>query len=406
MSRPTNLNPPTQGEVTPRLIEYGPAYEEDDTIDLFELIATLLRYKYLILLITILAPVLAYGVLQFIPKQYTATTTFIQVGGEGGSNRLAQFGALASLAGVNLPDSSGGEQLSSKIEVILKSREFARQLVNEMQLMPLLFPKLEEMQASEDPPTDVDGAGALLEAIVFEETKEGAQSIAVTLLDPEYAAFVANSSLKSLEQYLRENTLTSSQKNLVFIEQQLNKAEADLRKAEEKLRAFVLTNKSYLLSSQTEIIGRTLGELEVRKATTEVEQQVMRQFRSGDSPQIQQMSLGNVALSQEIERLQGNLDQFVARYGDVQFDEAFLKKELEVYQEIYKQFRISYENQKLEVEKEATLFKVIDPALVPELPSKPKSRLILALSVVVGGFFSIFLVFFIDFIRNNRHRLN
>ena len=91
--------------------------------------------------------------------------------------------------------------------------------------------------------------------------------------------------------------------------------------------------------------------------------------------------------------------------GTLTFEKEFLTKELEVYQEIYKQLRIQLEQQRLEASKDETLFRIIDPALEPEHPSKPKKRLIVALSAVVSLFFGIFLVFLIEFARNFRERV-
>jgi len=50
------------------------------------------------------------------------------------------------------------------------------------------------------------------------------------------------------------------------------------------------------------------------------------------------------------------------------------------------------------------LVRIIDRAIPPENPSKPNARLILALSLVVGLFGGIFLVFLVDFVRKTRQR--
>lgn len=47
-------------------------------------------------------------------------------------------------------------------------------------------------------------------------------------------------------------------------------------------------------------------------------------------------------------------------------------------------------------------FRVIDPAVVPEVRSKPKRKLIVVLGAVLGGMFSIFLAFFLNFLKNQR----
>ena len=50
--------------------------------------------------------------------------------------------------------------------------------------------------------------------------------------------------------------------------------------------------------------------------------------------------------------------------------------------------------------------RIIDRAIPPENPSKPNVPLILALSLVVGLFGGVFLVFLVDFVRKTRQRLS
>ena len=52
------------------------------------------------------------------------------------------------------------------------------------------------------------------------------------------------------------------------------------------------------------------------------------------------------------------------------------------------------------------LVRIIDRAIPPENPSKPNVRLILALSLVVGLFGGVFLVFLVGFVRKTRQRLS
>ena len=50
--------------------------------------------------------------------------------------------------------------------------------------------------------------------------------------------------------------------------------------------------------------------------------------------------------------------------------------------------------------------RIIDRAIPPENPSKPNVPLILALSLVVGLFGGVFLVFLVGFVRKTRQRLS
>ena len=391
---------------------WQPYSVEDDTIDLMELLTTLWRYKWLLILLPIFGIIGSYTAVQFLPVEYQSRVTFLQISGNGGSTDLGKFGALASLAGVSLPEKSS-DMLTDKIEVVLKSRGFAEQIVKEKELLPIIFsdiydPETKTFDVADPelgPPKPLDGADAIMGALELGETDEGAKFIEVSWDDPVIAADLANYTLKALEIYLSQNTLTAGQKNLQFIEKQLGKAEKELRQGEEALRNFNTDKKYFIKFTESEVLAKALVEMQAMHAKAEVDKEVMLQFRNKRSPQVQQLSLGNEALERQIKNYSNVLQDRSNQIGSLKVEKEFLTKELEVYQEIYKQLRIQLEQQRLEASKDETLFRVIDPALEPEHPSKPRKRLIVALSAVVSLFFGIFLVFLIEFARNFRERV-
>ena len=402
----------TQNDMPIPVQGWQPYSAEDDTIDLMELLTTLWRYKWLLILLPIFGIIGAYTAVQFLPVEYQSRVTFLQISGNGGSTDLGKFGALASLAGVSLPEKSS-DMLTDKIEVVLKSRGFAEQIVKEKELLPIIFSDIYDPETKtfdiadpeRGPPKPIDGAGAIMGALELGETGEGAKFIEVSWDDPVIAADLANYTLKALEIYLSENTLTAGQKNLQFIEKQLGKAEKELRQGEEALRNFNTDKKYFIKFTESEVLAKALIEMQTMHAKAEVDKEVMLQFRNKRSPQVQQLSLGNEALERQINNYSNMLQNRSNQVGTLTFEKEFLTKELEVYQEIYKQLRIQLEQQRLEASKDETLFRVIDPALEPGSPSKPKKRLIVALSAVVSLFFGIFLVFLIEFVRNFREKM-
>ncbi len=402
----------TQNDMPIPVQGWQPFSVEDDTIDLLELLTTLWRYKWLLILLPIFGIIGAYTAVQFLPVDYQSRVTFLQISGNGGSTDLGKFGALASLAGVSLPEKSS-DMLTDKIEVVLKSRGFAEQIVKEKELLPIIFSDIYDPETKTfdivdpelGPPKPLDGAGAIMGALELGETNEGAKYIEVTWDDPVIAADLANYTLKALEIYLSQNTLTAGQKNLQFIEKQLGKAEKELRQGEEALRNFNTDKKYFIKFTESEVLAKALVEMQAMHAKAEVDKEVMLQFRNKRSPQVQQLSLGNEALERQIKNYSNILQNRSNQVGSLKVEKEFLTKELEVYQEIYKQLRIQLEQQRLEASKDETLFRIIDPALEPEHPSKPKKRLIVALSAVVSLFFGIFLVFLIEFARNFRERV-
>ena len=112
----------------------------DDEIDLLELAKVIWDNKIRIVAITAVAAIISviYALSQ--PNIYKAEALLAPAGdaGGGGMSKLAgQFGGLASLAGVSLPD-DGVNKSELGLEV-LKSRKFVREFVERHKITPQLM---------------------------------------------------------------------------------------------------------------------------------------------------------------------------------------------------------------------------------------------------------------------------
>ena len=96
-------------DLTPKTDAYLPSPYSDDEIDLKELFMVLWSGKWLISAVTGAAAVISVVVALSLPNIYTASALLAPAESEGGglSGLMAQYGGLASLAGVSLP--GGGE---------------------------------------------------------------------------------------------------------------------------------------------------------------------------------------------------------------------------------------------------------------------------------------------------------
>ena len=112
----------------------------DDEIDLFELVATVWAGKWLILVVAALAAGISAWVSLQLPNVYTVEVKVAPVEQDGGnqvSALVAQYGGLASLAGIPIPTGGGG-QTDLLIE-ILKSRSFLASFIRDMDIGPRLM---------------------------------------------------------------------------------------------------------------------------------------------------------------------------------------------------------------------------------------------------------------------------
>ena len=112
----------------------------DDEIDLKELVLTLWEGRQTIATISGLAAIVSVIFALMLPNIYHSTATLAPAssGGQGGLASLAsQYGNLASMAGIDLPEG----ELSKKdlaLEVV-RSRKFARDFLKKHDLKPKLM---------------------------------------------------------------------------------------------------------------------------------------------------------------------------------------------------------------------------------------------------------------------------
>lgn len=282
---------------------------EDDEINLLDYWRILMRFKWLIMFITVIAAggtiVLAF---QMTPI-YRAEVVLAPVGEEksGGLAALAgQFGGLASLAGVNL---GGGGGKTEEAIATLESRIFTDKFITEEKLLPILFynswdenTKNWAVESEEDIPTAWD-AFKLFDEIrsVSTDKTSGMYTLAFEWHDPVLAADWANKIVQRINQHQKQVAIDEAKKSIEYLKNQLN---------------------------ETSVV--------------EMRQAIFRLIEA----QTKNIMFANVR------------DEFV--------------------------------------------FKVIDPAVVAELPIKPKKRLMAILGTVVGFMLGVFLAFFIAFVQKQK----
>lgn len=300
------MNQQTQPTTTPN-------YQHiDDEIDLLELFNTLWKGKWFITAFTFACTLIAIVHALRATPLYQAEALLAPVteeSGQGGFNALAaQYGGLASLAGINLRRGSGN--VNTHI-AILKSREFIYRYISENNLMPILFDKLWDSENNrwlvEPPkkkPTEWNAYRRFLGTLsINNDKKNGLVTLKILWKDPQIAAKWANSLVERLNTYIRTKTITEAKKSIEYLEHEIEKT-GDVKMQD------------------------VLYRLVEKQAQTITLAQVKEQFA----------------------------------------------------------------------------FDIIDSAVVPEVKTKPKKRLIVAIGAMTGGVAGIFLWFLNVFIQNIRQK--
>lgn len=141
-----------------------------------------------------------------------------------------QLGGLAALAGVNVSVGEGDDVVAL---AVLQSRQFARQFIEQLDLLPIFFEDewdAENERWREDDPTEApdvrDGVKFFHEEIfeVSAELRTGLVTLTIEWTDPDIAAEWASILVLRLNDRLRERALQEAQTNVDYLQSEMAKA--------------------------------------------------------------------------------------------------------------------------------------------------------------------------------------
>ncbi len=372
LPKPTSSFDPPPPQLPP--VYWAPP--EDDTIDLVELFQTLWRWKGLIIALTLLGVIGSYGVVQVLPKQYTAEVIYVAGDAQSAKDTF---------------------QLQNEIQRVAGDPRFLKVLIEEEGLVPLLIPSGLDASGQFLEPSPITPLEASVEVlldeksdvIVFDEDSRGNLLLTVTLPDAQKAADLANTFLQRAEQWAMTSLSGRYQNEIRLLEAQVEKQNQQRAQKLEEILAFLQEHPNVVNQDYT---NPTLISMQERLAEINVN------LALGD---------GNRAT---LEAQRGRLTARIAELQLAQHQEALdqqeffqKQKDLESTVEVAIDVSKQLEAKKSElVSRQAQTVELLSVARPPEEPSSPRSRLIIALAAVVALFGSIFLVFFIEFVQNLR----
>ena len=188
----------------------------DDEIDLWELWETIWSGRWLIIAITGVFTLGGVTYALLAQEWYKADVVLAPADKKAGAGgALAQFGGLASLAGISLPGAGEGEPVA-----VLKSKDFARAFITDLNLMPVL---LEGADFGGKKPDIRDAVRVFDTGVrtVTEDKKSGLVTLSVRWKDPDTAAEWANALVKRLNDRLRTQAQEESERNVAFLQREI-----------------------------------------------------------------------------------------------------------------------------------------------------------------------------------------
>lgn len=387
----------------------------EDEIHLSDYWHALVRHRTLILGTVCVVTLLTVIVVLRLQNIYEGKAVIIPLGEStsGLQNVLGELGSLLPLGTV------GSEDPSTRLLAILWSRTLAEEVIQRLNLLPLLYADdwdaNTQQWTTDDPPTIQGAVRMLLQEVVvsaWDETKR-IMTITVAQPDPVLAAAIANQFIEALQRALNENAFTLAKKNRVFIEAQLQKINKDLAAAEEALRQFEQTYGIVALDVQAQAAVNALAGLEAQIMFKEVQLGVWQRSLTEASQEVYLLQEELQGLRAQLARLlQGtpgpfapsavpgqNSQMFLSldKAPDIKLQYARLQREALIQNKLFALLVQQLEQARIEEARDETAFQILDRAVPPEEEVKPKRSLIVALSTLLGVCLGIFLAFFSEY---------
>jgi len=372
-------------------------YEEDE-INLLDLFLVLLKHKWLIFWVVVLAIAASVTISLLLPVKYTATARILppKETSPGLSGILSQSGgALGGLASGLL----GGISSADLYVGILESRSVADRLVQKFDLKQVYEKKyLEDTYKELANNTNINVS-----------RKTQVISVSVEDRDPKRAADMANTYLDALDHINRTVNVSEGHRKRVFLGKRLKKVKEDLMKAESALEAFQQKYGLVSISEQAKaaIEGAAKIKGDIIAAQTELE--VLKKFGTEKQNEAVMLNAKIAGLKEQLDRIErgtastgkNGSDEFFIPFNQIPelgMKLARFMREAKIQEEVFKLITTQYELAKIEEAKDMDTIQVLDHAVPPDKKSSPKRALIVILSTVVAFFLAVFVAFFLEYV--------
>ncbi len=350
---------------------------------------------------------------------YQARTTLLPI--EASQGRFAS--ALGSLQNIPLVGGAIGGAMGrggiDKLVSILSSRTIAEEVIQQLDLIKDIFPDAwdggKNQWKTKTPPTVTDAAEVLQKKWVrATDDRKGLITLTVDHRDPKIAVLIANEYTAALQRFLNINAISLAKRNRLFLEKQLENNRTYLQGAEEELRAYQTTKKIVSMNAQAEGAIKALADLKAQIIGREVQLGVLKEMATPANPDVQRMENEIRELQRQLSRLEAQDGRNGKNHGSngvfpslteapaigLQF--ARLKRDTLVQEKVFELLTQQVEMAKIEEAKDDITFQVIDAAVTPKKPIKPKKMLNLLMAGTVSLFLAVFLAFLLEYLGKTR----
>ncbi|KAB0670425.1 hypothetical protein F6V30_09760 [Oryzomonas sagensis] len=366
-------------------------HHAEDEINLLDYVIVIMKWKRLIVGITLACMAVTAIAGLMLPKIYRAETRILPPQ----QNNAGTASQLLSQVGGGLSGLSGmlGTSQTDLYVGMLQSRTVLDNIIRRFDLR-----KLYDVKTSEDARKHLTN-----NINVQGDAKSNVVVISVEDRVPQRAADMANAFVEELKGMTKGLAVTEAAQRRFFFEEQLKETKEALIKAEERVKGFQEKTGALHVEEQVKAVIKNISELRAGIAAKEVEIKVLKTYSKANNPDLQKAEATLSGMKAELSKLEskhgtgndpmmstGRMPsvgtEYVRRLRDLKFNES-------LHDLLLKQ----YEAAKLDEARDAAVIQVIDRAVQPEKRAKPKRTAMVAIAGAVSFLLSIVLALLLDY---------
>ncbi|WP_109114578.1 polysaccharide biosynthesis tyrosine autokinase [Acinetobacter baumannii] len=214
--------------------------------------------------------------------------------------------------------------------------------------------------------------------------------------DPEHITQVLNNVLNVYHEQNIERKSLESKQTLAFLERQLPELRKQLEDSEIKFNQFREKYKTVDVNAESELLLKQNIDLEKLKIELQQKQAELSAKYTNDHPLIRQIDAQITDINKKIADLNNRLTQL----PETQRLYLQLYRDVKVNTELYTSLLNSYQQLKIANAGEIGNVRIIDTAVEPVKPIKPKKLIVLILSIFVGGFIGVLIALLRNMMRS------
>lgn len=214
--------------------------------------------------------------------------------------------------------------------------------------------------------------------------------------DKEHLVKVLNHVLQVYSAQNIERRGAETAQTLRVLEEKLPELKAQLDESERLYNEFRSQNNTIDIKKESELFLSQTITLETKKLELEQKRAEYSAKYTNEHPMMQELITQEQSINQKLAELNSTLKEV----PDLQRQHLQLYRDVEVNTQLYTNLLNSYQQLKVAKAGEIGSVRIIDTAVIPENPVKPKKAIILALSLIVGAFLGILLALAKNLLRS------